>query len=199
MAEKCGRKCMVCTHASRLSIEQALRRGLSHARVAATFDVSVNSVRAHLKNHMPLVVKEEREKVQKSYKELCQDLKNLKNNEIEKIREKGIDFVIREVLRLYKIGQQALQRAQSEENCRSVFMGIREIRELLKFYVDLWAMFSNEPITIDRTDVISSEEWRWLEGVILDVLKDEPEMRNKLSVRLLEESQISDIREVKDE
>jgi hypothetical protein len=141
---------------------------------------------------------ENRWKAQKDYGALCRDLKHLKNNEVDQLREGGIEFVIQEVLRLYRIGQQALNDAQVEEGCRSVFMGIRELRELLRFYSDLCTMFARESITVNRSDVISSEEWRWLEGVILDVLKDEPEMRNELSVRLLEESQISNSREVKD-
>lgn len=183
-----SRKCGVCFHSSRLSIERALLRGMSKTKVAEVYEVSRNSIVSHLKNHMPKGL-EDRWRVQKDYKGIRQDLKHLKNDDVEKIRDGGVEFVIKEVLRLYKVGQEALQDAQEERNSRSIFMGIHELRDTLKFYVDLWTMLADEPITLNRADVISSEEWRWLEGVILDILKDEPEMRNQLSIRLLEESQ----------
>lgn len=100
----------------------------------------------------------------------------------------GVNSILEEALVLKEVVVDVIAQAQEHNNAHGIIVGVREARELLKFCLSLCEAAAKMPIPVETIDVVNSDKWQHLEGIILAALEDEPEIRNKIAQRIIEET-----------
>lgn len=110
------------------------------------------------------------------------------NHNLSTIQDCGVNSILQEALVLKEVVVDVIAKAQEHNNEHGIIVGVREVREILKFCLSLCEAAAKMPIPVETIDVVNSDKWQHLEGIILAALEDEPEIRNKIAQRIIEET-----------
>jgi len=133
-------QCTVCKHEKRAEIDEAILRGDANRRIATHYGLSEAAIRRHIKNG-----------------HIAQDL-------IEGGKEEEHDRVLslyQSFADIQRKVELVCEAAEEENNWSVVLQGLREMRELLKFKIQMAALQPEANIDVDPI-TFGREIWEYL-------------------------------------
>jgi len=149
------RRCSVCTHPKRDSIDKAIVAGTPYRAIACQFDVGREAVRRHAEKHLPAML--------------------AKAHNVEEVAR--ADDLLAQVRVLKDKAVTILDKAEKTGKLRTALSGIREARECLSLLAKLLGELDESP----KVNILLSPQWIELRKVILMVLEPYPEARVQLA------------------
>jgi hypothetical protein len=153
------RRCTVCTHPDRESIDEALVGGTALSALSAKYRVSEDAVGRHKGNHLPakLVMAQAAEEVTQADSLLDQ---------VRDLQDKALDI---------------LAKAEEAGELRTALGAVREARGNLELLAKLLGELDERP----QVNILVSPEWHSLRTKLLYALNPYPEARGSV-LRALE-------------
>ena len=153
------RRCTVCDHPERHSIDEALVSGAPYRSVAKRFELSESAVYRHKTEHLPAHL--------------------LKAREVEETAR--VDDLLDQVRHLQGHALAILERAEKAGDLRTALAAISQARGNLELLGKLAGELDERPVT----NILISPEWLELRAVIVRSLEPYPEARESV-LRALE-------------
>src|SRR5215212_4900985 len=153
------RRCTVCDHPKRHSIDEALVSGTPYRSVAKRFELSESAVYRHKTEHLPVHL--------------------LKAKEVEEVAQ--ADDLLEQVRHLQGHTLDILERAEEAGDLRTALAAISQARGNLELLGKLAGELDERPVT----NVSISPEWLELRAVIVGALEPHPGAREAI-LRALE-------------
>lgn len=147
------RRCTICTHDDRDTIDAQLAAGTPYRHIAARFDVSTGALHRHGEQHLP------------------EHLAKAANAEEAASAER----LLNQVLELNRRAQGILDKAEAEGEHRTALAAIREARGCLELLARLLGELQTD--TSITVNIVESPEWLELRQVILVALQPHPDAR----------------------
>lgn len=161
------RKCSVCSHKDRDSIDVAIAdQKVSYRHLASKYGVSLSSMYRHGRNHVPEML--------------------AKAHEIKEVAH--ADNLLERIESLITQSEQLLTHGQTKKQGRDWAAGLRELR---KSY-ELLARVSGELDERPQINLIATEQWINLRTVILHALIPYPDAKQAIVEALNADSNDSD-------
>jgi hypothetical protein len=154
------RRCTVCDHAERHSIEEALVGGAPYRSVAKRFGLSESAVYRHKAEHLPPHL--------------------LKAREVEEVAR--ADDLLEQVRDLQTRAFDILERAQEAGDLRTALAAISQARGNLELLGKLAGELDDRPVV----NVLLSPQWVTIRTTMLEALSAYPEARAAVAERLME-------------
>jgi hypothetical protein len=154
------RECTVCAHESRDAMEDTFLAGGAKRRIAAQYGVTEQSLRRHLKEHLPELLA------------MARDAE----------RYARADSLLDRVEALQSRTEAALAKAEDEENLAYVFRGISEMRANLELIGEVTKELNRTP----TLNLMLNPEYLELRTAILVALEPHPEAAESVSRAMLE-------------
>ena len=154
------RRCTVCHHPERHSIDESLVTGAPYRSVAKQFRLSESAVYRHKAEHLPAHL--------------------LKAKEVEEVAR--ADDLLDQVRHLQTHALDILERAEKAGDLRTALAAISQARGNLELLGKLAGELDERPVM----NVLVSTEWATIRTALMDALSPYPEARSAVSGRLLE-------------
>jgi hypothetical protein len=154
------RRCTVCYHPERHSIDEALVSGSPYRSVAKRFGLSESAVYRHKAEHLPAHL--------------------LKAREAEELAR--ADDLLDQVSHLQTHALDIFERAENAGDLRTALAAISQARGNLELLGKLAGELDERPVM----NVLVSTEWATIRAALMDALSPYPEARSAVSGRLLE-------------
>src|SRR5215207_6681275 len=154
------RRCTVCDHPERHSIDEVLVTGAPYRSVAKQFELSESAVYRHKTEHLPAHL--------------------LKAREVEEAAR--ADDLLDQVRNLQAHALDILERAENAGDLRTALAAISQARGNLELLGKLAGELTDSP----QVNVLVLPEWTRLRTVLLEALTPYPEARASVADRLLE-------------
>jgi hypothetical protein len=154
------RRCTVCDHPERHSIDEALVSGAPYRSVAKRFELSESAVYRHKTEHLPAHL--------------------LKAREAEELAR--ADDLLDQVRSLQTHALDILERAEETGDLRTALAAISQARGNLELLGKLAGELDERPVV----NVLVSTEWATIRAAMMDALSPYPEARSAVSWRQLE-------------
>jgi hypothetical protein len=154
------RRCTVCDHPERHSIDEALVGATPYRSVAKRFELSESAVYRHKTEHLPAHL--------------------LKAREVEEVAR--ADDLLDQVRNLQAHALDILERAEETGDLRPALAAISQARGNLELLGKLAGELNDGP----NVNVTVSTEWVEIRTAMLEALGPYPEARSAVAVRLLE-------------
>ena len=145
------RRCTVCDHRERHSIDQALVTGAPYRSVAKRFGLSESAVYRHKTEHLPVHL--------------------LKAREVEEVAQ--ADDLLEQVRHLQAHALDILERAEETGDLRTALAAISQARGNLELLGKLAGELDERP----QVNLLVSTEWLELRAVIIGALSPHPGAR----------------------
>jgi hypothetical protein len=134
MAEKNMKKCTICNHESRISIDETLLRSVPLRSISGQFEVSKSALQRH-KDHIP------KELVQtKKAKEICQ-------------AEKIFSYLIS----LKRDAEEITKLAQGSDDLKTALSGIREQSRIIEILAKMQGQIPRQQIELNINNISLSK------------------------------------------
>jgi hypothetical protein len=147
-ASSMPRRCTVCDHPERHSIDEALVTGAPYRSVAKRFDLSESAVYRHKTEHLPAHL--------------------LKAREVEELAR--ADGLLEQVMQLQGHALDILERAEKTRDLRTALAAISQARGNLELLGKLAGELDERPVV----NLNVSAEWLELRAVIVGALEPHP-------------------------
>ncbi|MDI7277775.1 MAG: hypothetical protein QME94_17485 [Anaerolineae bacterium] len=162
------RRCTICSHGSRIEIEEALLKGEQSFRtIAHRWCVSVDALKRHKKDHLPaaMTVAKAAQQVARADDLLAQ---------AQSLQEKALAL---------------LAQAEADGDRKTALQGVREARGCLELLARLLGELNERP----QVSILLAPEWVTVRGALLMALQPYPEARAAVAaaLRRLEDGQHS--------
>jgi len=155
------RRCTVCVHPERESIDKALITGDSaFLALSALFGVSDSALRRHAKKHLPATLAQAQDAAEVAQ---ADDLLG----QVKELRDKAYGV---------------LSKAEAAGDLRTALAAIREARGCLELLAKLLGELSEQPIV----NILLSPEWIRVRSRLIYALTPYPEAREAVATALLE-------------
>ena len=155
------RKCSICSHKERDTIDRFLLDNRSFRNIAKQYDLSPTALLRHKQGHIhPLLGKSKEAREITRAENLLEEIKRLRNG-----------------------ARRILEKAERAEDYRAALAGIRELTRIVELLARLQGALGERPVSI-----IVTPQWISLRTRILEVLEPYPEARLRLSEVLEHES-----------
>ena len=148
------RRCTVCMHEDRDSIDKALVRGQSYRTIATQYALSTSAVNRHAHAHLPETLTKAHEIKESAHADALTD----------------------RIERLITQSERLLEYGQSEKQGRDWAAGLRELRKSF----ELLARVSGELDERPQINLIATEQWIELRTVILQALVPYPDAKKAI-------------------
>jgi hypothetical protein len=135
------RPCSVCHHPAREAIDRAIVGGESAPRIAAQHRVSDDAIRRHRAGHLPVVLREARQREEEARDTAIRDL-------AEEQRQQEAahgDDLLGQVRQLHERTLLLLERAEAADDVRPALGAIREARGNLELLAKLIGELDDRP------------------------------------------------------
>src|ERR687898_685785 len=147
-ASSMPRRCTVCDHPQRHSIDEALVTGAPYRSVAKRFELSESAVYRHKADHLPLHL--------------------LKAREVEEVAQ--ADDLLEQVRHLQGHALDILERAEEAGDLRTALAAISQARGNLELLGKLAGELDERPVV----NVLLTPQWIELRAVIVGALEPHP-------------------------
>jgi hypothetical protein len=155
------RRCTVCDHPERRSIDEVLVSGAPYRSIAKRFGISESAVYRHKSEHLPAHL--------------------LKAKEVEEAAQ--ADDLLDQVRTLQTHALDILERAEKADDLRTALAAISQARGNLQLLAKLAGELDERPVV----NVLVSAEWAMIRATIIDALGPySSEVRSAVSEALLE-------------
>ena len=154
-----GRRCTVCVHPDRPSIDQALVNLKAFRHIAPRFNLSVRSLIRHHDDHLPeLLVKSKAAEEAAQADDLLTELKSLRD-------------------RTYTL----LEQAEKAGDIKAALAAIREVRATLELLGEMAGKLDRKPVV----NLLLTSEWLSVRSVLFGALLAYPAARAAVAQSLL--------------
>jgi hypothetical protein len=154
------RRCTVCDHPARYSIDEALVSGTPYRSVAKRFELSESAVYRHKAEHLPAHL--------------------LKAREAEEVAQ--ADDLLEQVRHLQGRALNILERAEKAGDLRTALVAISQARGNLELLGKLAGELDERPIV----NVLLSPQWVMIRTTMVEALSAFPEARAAVAESLME-------------
>jgi hypothetical protein len=154
------RVCTVCQHIERAAIDDLLVNGGSNRNIAKQFSVSPAAVHRHKVSHLPATLAQAQEAAETA----------------------RADDLLGQVRDLQAKALGILAKAEASGDLKAAVSAIREARGCVELLAKLTDQL-REGITVN---IAVNPQWLQIKAVILDTLKDHPDLRARLANRFRE-------------
>src|SRR5215213_4549290 len=154
------RRCTVCDHPEKHSIDEALVTGAPYRSVAKRFELSESAVYRHKTEHLPALL--------------------LKAREVEEVAR--ADDLLDQVRNLQAHALDILERAEKSGDLRTALAAISQARGNLELLGKLAGELDERPVV----NVLLSSQWVTIRTTMLEVLSAYPEARAAVAKSLME-------------
>src|SRR3712207_388467 len=159
-ANSMPRRCTVCDHPERHSVDETLVNRAPYRSVAKRFGLSESAVYRHKAEHLPAHL--------------------LKAREVEEVAQ--ADDLLDQVRNLQTRVLDILERAEKAGDLRTALAAISQARGNLELLGKLAGELDERPVM----NVLVSTEWATIRMALMDALSPYPEARSAVSGQLLE-------------
>lgn len=157
------RTCSVCTHKQRDQIDAALVNGESATKISAKYRVTDDALNRHCQSHIPaLIVKAHDAHAIATADDLLDQLGNLAND-----------------------ARRIKNECEEIKDYRTALAGIRELVRILELLAELRGKLNRAP----QINVLVSNEWLMIRGLILTALEPYPDARLAVTKALNDDPQ----------
>ena len=161
-----GRGCSVCNHPAREAIDAELVKAIAYRNIAGRFGgVSISSLSRH-RDHVAAA------------------LVRIAARRKEHRSEAGPATALARVEELYLHARRVLERAETANQTAQELAAIREARGLVELLAKITGeLKESQPVTV--VNILQSSEFTAIAAAILEALAGHPELRARVSDRLL--------------
>jgi len=152
------RACQTCQHADVAAIDRELAANAAIPALAALYRVSSDSLLRHKQNHLPQAVARA-----EAAKEVTRGDDLL--DQVNKLKGKAVSLLL---------------KAEAAGDYRTALAGIREARSCLELLLEVEGEINRQPVV----NILVSDEWLWVRGIIIAALDAHPEARNAVVLAL---------------
>jgi len=152
------RACATCQHAEVAAIDRELAANTAIPALAALYRVSSDSLLRHKQNHLPQAVARA-----EAAKEATRGDDLL--DQVNKLKGKAVSLLL---------------KAEAAGDYRTALAGIREARSCLELLLEVEGEINRQPVV----NILVSDEWLRVRGIIIAALAAHPEARNAVVLAL---------------
>jgi len=152
------RACQTCQHADVAAIDRELAANTAIPALAALYRVSSDSLLRHKQNHLPKAVARA-----EAAKEVTRGDDLL--DQVNKLKGKAVSLLL---------------KAEAAGDYRTALAGIREARACLELLLEVEGEIHRQPVV----NILISDEWLRVRGMIIAALDAHPEARNAVVLAL---------------
>lgn len=152
------RACATCQHADVAAIDRELAANTAIPALAALYRVSSDSLLRHKQNHLPQAVARA-----EAAKEATRGDDLL--DQVNKLKGKAVSLLL---------------KAEAAGDYRTALAGIREARSCLELLLEVEGEINRQPVV----NILVSDEWLRVRGIIIAALAAHPEARNAVVLAL---------------
>jgi phage protein D len=149
------RKCSICAHPNRDSIDREIVEGKSYRDIARRFRVSKDAVYRHAQHHLPERLVKAKEASEAAHADTLL-------NRIEELTQKA---------------KQLLVFGQTEKQGKAWAAGLRELRKSLELLAKITGELESRP----EINIVTHPEYIAMRSKVLEVLRPHPDIRRELA------------------
>jgi hypothetical protein len=171
-----GRRCTVCDHDERASIDQALAAGQPYRNVSKTFAISVSAAVRHKRQHLAPRLARAVEKVEgKRAAEIVRDQEQRKAQDISQALD-----VVQQLRAINSASLEVLSKARASDNHSTLLGAVDRIHRQIELQARLLGELQDGP----TVNVLVAPEWHQVRLVVVDALRPFPEARTAVATAL---------------